>query len=353
MAWNLITDSRGGRWAINMDGVLLLARLAARTRMIRRRTRLVTTDNGFWLPATYGMEIDWRGYRAAAEVETLRYWQEAEMQLRTDPHAMQGTLLGLISDTRADMTWLQRQKASANARTQESIGSTVSTYENLILLTQVVRDSSAAILIVGAGVLSGGVATAVASGAMTSAAVGGTVLGVAGVSSSTVAGALVVGSVARGVATYTDTGSVGSAAINSVTTLAVASIGIAGAGASVGRTAVMMVISSGVQGGGSGLQALVEGKSSERILMSSAVGASSTALGGLVGAAAGGMVFSAQVGLGGGIDTAGNMFSNYITSDHDQTALPQSRGTADFGGIPQNSAEDVCFVFRTCLRRLP
>ncbi|HNY48810.1 MAG TPA: hypothetical protein PKN64_17785, partial [Casimicrobium sp.] len=93
------------------------------------------------------------------------------------------------------------------------------------------RDTSATILVVTAGTMSGGAALSV----------------------------LGAGSALRGTATYQNSGSVGAAVVSAVGTFAVGSIGIGpagGASASAADQGAILVVSSGMSGTFQGVQAL-------------------------------------------------------------------------------------------------
>lgn len=345
MAWHIITERDGTRWAYNNDGVYLLIRTAVRAMLVRRNTRTVPTDHGFLLPTTYCVETEWSAVRSELEAETRRYWLTAENGLRQYPRLMRENLLSLLREARADMDWLRAERVSANSRSASSINSVVNGWENALTAAKFVRDASATILVVTAGVVSGGTGFA-AAGAV----------GMTGVTTGTAMTTLAVGSAMRGAFTYQDTGNVGSAAINAVGTFSVGAIGIGAAGATMSTAdqATILVIQSAGQGMTTGGQALVEGRTASEAARSAAVSAGFGFAGGAVASRVGNMSFVSQVTVGGIADMTGNAAAGAVIAPPDNLLpMPRVTGGADYGGLPASNGEDVAYVNRNCVFRLP
>jgi len=345
MAWHIITERNGARWAYNNDGVYLLIRTAVRATLVRRNTRTVPTDHGFLLPTTYCVETEWGSVRSELDAETRRYWLTAENGLRTYPGLMRENLLALVREARADMDWLRAERMSANSRSAGSIDSVVNGWENALTAAMFVRDASATILVVTAGIVSGGTGFA-AAGAV----------GMTGVTTGTAMTTLAVGSAMRGAFTYQDTGNVGSAAINAVGTFSVGAIGIGAAGATMSRAdqATILIIQSTGQGMTTGGQALVEGRNASDAARAAAVSAGFGFAGGPIASRVGSMSFVTQVAVTGIADMSGNAAAGaVIAPPGNPLPVPPVQGTADYGGLPARAGEDQAYVSRNCIFRLP
>jgi len=343
MAWHVITDRDGRRWAYNNDGVYLLLRTAVRAMLVRRHTRTVATDHGFLMPTTYCVETDWGAVRRDLEGETQHYWATSEQGLKSYPRTMEANLGAVLRDARADMAWLQAARVAANRRSSSSIDSVVSGWERALATATFVRDASATILVVTAGIVSGGTGLA-AAGAV----------GMTGVSSGTALTTLAVGSAMRGAFTYQDTGNVGSAAINAVGTFTVGAIGVGAAGATMSTADQMtiLVIQSSGQGMTTGGQALVEGRSASEAAKAAAVSAGFGFAGGVIGGQVGNMSFVSQVAINGVADMTGNAAASAAIAP---TANPLPRPTvrgADFGGLPASASDDDAYLARNCIFQL-
>lgn len=330
MGWFIITDRQGERWAFNNDGLYLLMRTVVRASLIRARSRVVSTDHGFLMPTTYCLETNWAGFRPALEQETNRYWAEAEMHLRTAARTMKNNLVGLIAQARSDMEWMQSSRVSANRRSANSIDSVVNGWESALTATRFVRDTSATILVVTGGIVSGGT----------------------GVSAGTAMSTLAVGSVMRGAFTYQDTGNVGSAVINAAGTFSVGAIGLGAAGLSMStaETATILVLQSTGQGVTTGAQALVEGRNTRDAAVAAAVSAGFGFAGGVIGNQVTNMSFVSQVAISGIADMTGSAATGAaIAPAENPLSTPTAAGAMDFAGLPPSASGDEAYVARNCL----
>lgn len=339
-----VADGSGGVWAFDPDVIYGIVRAAVRARMIRQRSRVVTESHGLLMPTTYHVETNWNGFRQAYAAEAALMWAEAEMQLRTGPRNFFGTLVGLVNDAIVDDTWHRTQVASCSQRSSASISRVVDNWETALTTARIVRDASATILVVTAGLVMAPAGAAAAGAA-----------GMTGISAGTATTTLAVGSAMRGAFTYQDTGNVGSAMVNATGTFVVGMIGISGASAATltsGQQATILVIGSAAQGTTAGMQALVEGKSMRQAAVAAAVGAGSQALGGVVGARIESLGFVTQLAAGTVIDLGGNMASNAITDRMGAApaGAPRAAGNIDFLGLPRGQAED--YVRRYAMRQV-
>lgn len=344
MPWQIIETPLEGRWVFNPDGIYLLMRAAVRAQIVRARSRVVTTNHGFLMPTTYCLETDWAGFRVEVERETTRYWANARQQISLNPRLMRGSLLGLISDARRDINWMEEQRVSANHRSTTSIDSTVLGWERALDTAQVVRDGSATILVVAGGIVSGGAGLALAGGA-----------GLTGVTTGTAMTTLAVGSVMRGAFTYQDTGNVGSAVINTVGTFTVGAIGIGAAGAamSTAQTGTIILIQSAGAGTTTGLQSLAEGSSARQAAVSAVAAFGAGAISGAVGTQLGSMSLTQQITINGVADMMGNAAVGAIYAPAEAPLpLPVARGSVDYGGLPARSRDDEMYVTQNCMFRL-
>ncbi len=340
----LLMDSTGGRWAWDPDGTYLIVRAAVRASLIRRRTRVTETDNGFFMPTTWEVETDWTGFRNALNVEAARYWANAEMQVRLDPRTFFQTLIGLANDAINDTFWYNDLRARTQRRTSASISNNVDNWETALTVTRGIRDGSATFLIVTAGIVTGGAGLA-AAGAV----------GMTGVSAGTAMTTLAVGSAMRGAFTYQDTGNVGSATVNAAGSFIVGAIGIGGASATLtsAETGTLIFIGSSGAGIASGAQAVIEGKSMGTAATQALVSAGGTALGSVLGTRIENMGFVVQAGVGTLIDLGSAAAGNALTSPSAgaNPTPPRTGGVIDFTGLPTSMAEP--FVRQTALCPFP
>jgi len=344
MAWHIITDRDGRRWAYNNDGVYLLLRTAVRATLVKRYTTTVGTDHGFLLPTTWCVETDWGAVRRDLDAETQRYWATAELGLRQYPRVMLQNLGQMLRDARSDIAWLQAARVAANGRSSSNIDSVVSGWEYALKAAQFVRDASATILVVTAGIVSGGTGLAAA-----------TAIGMTEVTAGTAMTTLAVGSAMRGAFTYQDTGNVGSAAVNAIGTFSVGAIGIGAAGATMSsaeQTTILVIQSTG-QGMTTGGQALIEGRNASDAARAAAVSAGFGFAGGAIGARVGNMSFVGQVAVNGVADLSGNIASNAVIAPPDRPLpRPAVRGV-DYGGLPASDGDDAAYLAANCLFQLP
>ena len=328
MPWTVVVDAQGQRWGVNKEGVYLMLRAALRAEKIRARSQITSVDNGFLLPTTYLFETDWAGLRADVDQETTRFYMDAAERLSRDPGGMRANLLGMIGRGRSDFNAVEAMRRRATRQSSESISNNVEGWETALAVAQFTRDTSATILVVGAGLLSGGAA-----------------LGVLG-----------AGSVLRGTATYQDTGNVGAAVINGTGTFIVGMVGIAGGNPALARSEQiqLMFVGSGLQGGVQGAQSLVEGKTPKQALQQAAVSAGFNLLGSAVGGRIENMSFTTRLVVGGVIDTTGNALTAAVapTPAPQAIARPTVTGNLDYAGIPFDPAADEVYLAQNCLRRL-
>ena len=328
MPWTVVVDVQGQRWGVNKEGVYLMLRAALRAEKIKARSQITSVENGFLMPTTYLFETDWSGLRADVDQETNTFYLDAAERLSRDPGGMRSNLLGMMARGRSDFNAVEAMRRRATRQSSESISNNVTGWETALAVAQFTRDTSATILVVGAGLLSGGAAF----------------------------GVLGAGSVLRGTATYQDTGNVGAAVINGSGTFIVGMVGIAGGNPALMRSEQiqLMFVGSGLQGGVQGAQSLVEGKTPKQALRQAAVSAGFNLLGSAVGGRIENMSFSTRLVVGGVIDTTGNALTaaTVPTPAPQAIARPAVAGNLDYAGIPFDAAADDLYLSQNCLRRL-
>lgn len=328
MPWTVVVDAQGQRWGVNKEGVYLMLRAALRAEKIKARSQITSVENGFLMPTTYLFETDWNGLRADVDQETNTFYMDAAERLSRDPASMRANLLGMIARGRSDFNAVEAMRRRATRQSSESISNNVEGWETALAVAQFTRDTSATILVVGAGLLSGGAAF----------------------------GVLGAGSVLRGTATYQDTGNVGAAVINGSGTFIVGMVGIAGGNPALMRSEQiqLMFVGSGLQGGVQGAQSLVEGKTPKQALQQAAVSAGFNLLGSAVGGRIENMSFTTRLVVGGVIDTTGNALTaaTVPTPAPQAIARPAVTGNLDYAGIPFDAAADDLYLTQNCLRRL-
>lgn len=235
MAWESIVGDVGEIWAVNPDGVASIIRAYCRSEALARQK--IHKDNSPFPPHMYTVDVDWKVVRN--EVDAL----SKELILRWDysnsARLQFQTLVEYRAQTLANEATFHRLMQSATHQTFESMDKAVSMGESGVKYARMVRDGSAAIVVAGATVVTGG--------------------GAAGL------GLLAAGSGLKGLGKYQDTGNVGAAAIEASTEfvggifdLGPVSKAIAGAG-SVGRKIVAKIVVVQLQGQLQAVKTLAEG----------------------------------------------------------------------------------------------
>lgn len=346
MTFYRVTDPAGRVWEFDPDGIYSIVRGAIRAQIVRRRSRVVENSAGLFLPTTYNLETNWSGFRAELDRQAALHWEETEMSLRTNAHVCFGDLMGLVNAAINDQNWYLRQNRSCAERSENSISGVVRNWEIATAGMRLVRDGSATVLVVTAGVVM----------APAGAAIAGTA-GMTGVSMGTATTTLAAGSVMRGAFTYQDSGNVGSAIINAGGTFTVGMIGLgtAGAGLTQAQQGVVLAISSGGAGATASGQAIVEGQNMRQVAMAGITAAGGQALGGVLGTRIENLGFVSQLSIAGTADLAVGRASSAAVdrlgaspSQPPGRRVPATRGRVDFLGLPSSSPTD--FVRRYALR---
>ncbi len=326
-----ITDGRGTRWAINNDGIYLALRAAIRAAQIRKRSRIVTIQNGFLMPKTYLYETDFTGFREAVDAETSVFYREAETAVAHNAQHVHHNLLAMIASARSDLNEIERLRSKASGDSAKSIEGNVRGWVSAAQVAQFTRDTSATILVFGASILSGGAAWAT----------------------------LGAGSVMRGTATFQDTGNVGSALLNTTGTFVVGGIGIAAGakGLSTSDKWIILSIGSGRSGTTAGLQALVEGKSGDVALKHAFASAGLSLVGAMIGIKTENMSLPVKLTVNGLADHGSSFALKQIGAapqvpikPKGPIAPPPVRGKVDYADIPLNPALDAEYLRQKCMR---
>ena len=384
MGWTAFVDRSGRAWSINQEGLFLLVQAVTRARLIRQRTRMIEINNGMFYPTSYQVETNWAGLRAAVEVETNIFYRDAAVRLADDPMAMWSNLAGMLSSARDDAQYCERLKHRASNDTFNNIDA--AGWETQIARFTWLRDTSATVLVVTSGIMTGGAAPALLT--------------------------LAAGSTLRGIATYQDNGRVGAAVVNGVGTMIVGAIGLGTTAVSgvaqsfeASRRAIALIsisgsaVQAGVQTGATVFQGYLEGRSTQAI----AAQATTAAFYSMAGAAAGPlaerfganfgsvtekMMMAARITVSSSLDTQGNLAGgsmgtgsapgrvtaqDYLGLPTANTGLPGvrnprpteqlrpqllalarplTRGNIDFAGIPAQSGLDSEYLQAHVIRRL-
>ena len=276
-------------------------------------------------------------------------------------------------------------KHSASQRTFDSIDA--AGWETWIARMTWLRDTSATVLVVTSGIMTGGAAPALLT--------------------------LAAGSTLRGVATYQDSGNVGAAVVNGVGTMVVGAIGLGTAAASSGaaqaaemsRRSIALIsiggsaVQAGAQAGATAYQGHLEGRSTQAMVAQASTAAfysfAGAAMGPLAerfgtnfGTVTERMMMSARIMVSASLDTQGNQAGNAMgvgsapatmtvrdyqglpAANAGQTrpasqnqagalrpdllplARPLTRGNIDFAGIPIHSGLDSEYLQAHVIRRL-
>jgi hypothetical protein len=271
MAWTPYIDYSGQKWAVNRDALYSLIRAKVHAQTVLRRTR-----------PTYGktlcihdihdelrvnkVETNWNGFAQELDQKSRAEFLDLE---ETIVRANAETMVARISDIRADTaaaitktTDMQRRfcRNVMGELHQEQV-----VLEGMTTGLRLLRDGAAAAAIVISGA------------AFAAAIAGGTVLAggvITGVSTGTAYGLLGVGSVAKGVAEWTETGSIGAGILEASGNAIVGVIGFGAAGVGVGAVAkesaeslkktakvVVIVVGSAADAFNESYKAMASGKS--------------------------------------------------------------------------------------------
>ncbi len=331
----LVSDDNGRRFVWDPDGMYIAIRSSLRNTLIRQRSRVVEHRTSMFMPTTWELETRWAGFRAALDQETNRFWPEAEMQVRTNPHNFFQTFVTFVHQGLEDQRFYDTTRRELQHRTMTNISNNVSNWETAITVLRTIRDGSATFLIVTGTIVTGGMGGAAAAGA-----------GMTGVTTGTAMSSIALGSAMRGGFTYQDTGNVGSAVINASGSFIVGAIGLGGAGATLtaAETGTLVVIGSAGSGLTAGGQTLVEGGSMRDAAVTATIGLAGGLAGGVLGTRIEGMSFVVQTVAGTVADLGTGAISRAVTAPP-TVAAPTTMGRIDFAGIPPGSAE--AFVRQT------
>lgn len=335
-------DSRRRGWELDGDGLYAFLRAATRARLIRERTRIVEHRAGWLLPTTWHVETRWDGLRTAvtqtADPMFQGMWQDAIAW----PEMVSNQLAMIAAEARSDILAVRAMQERASRDSAQSIDSNVRGWERALGAAELTRDASATILVVGAGLLSGGAALAV----------------------------LGAGSVLRGTATYQETGNVGAALIQTTGTFIVGAIPLAGGGGAAGSQALMsraspeatsgtiIVIQSGMAGMFQGAQALVQGDSARSALAQAATAAGLNSVTAGLGDMIRNMPFATRIIVGAAADAGANQITGAegramgraAAPPPSRVPIPRVTGAVDFAGIPLVQGQDARYIAETCLR---
>jgi hypothetical protein len=329
----------GSIWAVDLDNMYGLIRASIRHALIRRRTRVVEHSESWYLPTTYNLETNWRGFQGELNSTCEQYWDEAWTRMRALPQNLQENLAALLSSGVDDLNWYQTENGRCSQRSTASIDRVVGVWEALYTGARITRDASATFLVVTAGIVMAPVGAAAAAG-----------VGMTGISTGTAMTTLAAGSAMRGAFTYQDTGNVGSAVINAGGTFIVGAVGIGAAGSGLGTAVQMSRAESAtliaIQTGGAmitnGGMALAEGNSVRSAAAAAGVAGLSQLLGGAVGGRIDSMAFFGQAAIGTALDLAGNAAGNAASEaagPRRGQPRPAVRGAVTYLGLPGSQAE--------------
>jgi hypothetical protein len=307
---------------------------------------VVEHNAGLFLPTTYNLETNWAGYRSQLDSEAARFWAELEMSLRTNGNVCFGDLTGLVRSAINDQTWYAQQSLHCAERSEGSISRVVRNWELATSGMRFIRDGSATVLVVTAGVVMAPAGVAIAGTA-----------GMTGVSMGTATTTLAAGSLMRGAFTYQDSGNVGSAVINATGTFTVGLIGLgtAGAGLTQAQSGMVLAISSGGAGLTASGQAIVEGQNVRQVAVAGISAAGGQAFGGVLGSRIESLGLVTQVAISSGADLGSGRASSAVVESlgtspgqPSRQSAPSTGGRVDFLGLPSSSPQD--FVRRYALR---
>lgn len=260
MPWTHFTDNRGRRCRIDQLGLWILCRQHVYNQLIHRRSRIVRETHVFG-PDLISVETDFRGISRERDQLSFPLYSRLEWESVQDAERTRVRLVHMRREINQWVASVRRTQQSASHETMQNIEQSVRRGQMGVQIASAVRDLSAAVLVVGSALLSGGTSLAVLGG----------------------------GSVLRGTATYQDTGNISSAMIDASSTFVVGAIPLAGSamvegqaaqsvlkigmmepvtssGMSAGQQVTVVVVGSAISATSEGSQALIEGQNAEQAL---------------------------------------------------------------------------------------
>lgn len=238
MAWEFVLDGAGREWAVERNAMYALVRDHVRAVETRRRTVRKAVSQGLLLPTLINVEIDYNGLRDEVDEESRRWWSNTQDRItRMRGEDFFQELVSMRKEAREKNAEIETMQREAIRDTQISINATVDNLEAGKKVAEFVRNLSASVLVVGAGIISGGAGFAV----------------------------LGAGAGLKGVAKFQDTGNVGAAVLEGTSNVVVGAVGIAGKGAEGAKT--LLVVGSAIDGTMDGVKALVDGQSGKTALL--------------------------------------------------------------------------------------
>lgn len=170
MAWETFVDKKGLAWSVNWEGVYRIIRARHRASMMLKHSKEVTESSFFdfgtgWPgPTIHRFETNWDKVNSETDKETKRIFQLYDsIAYRSMPTVLRN-LERLRVLTLADNARYWRKSNQSFRKTMGSVEKCVSRANKVKGGLKVVRDVSATLVVVGAGLLSGGAAVAALGG---------------------------------------------------------------------------------------------------------------------------------------------------------------------------------------------
>jgi hypothetical protein len=350
MSWIQIPGLDGAPWALNQDGLYLLARASVRAHLARRYTHEHRSGEGWFDgPEIVEVHTQWGVVNRETDGRAIALYNSLADAALANPENAARNLALIVAETRRNQNHVRDMQRNVMHRNSESVSRHVSNWQTATDITRFVRDASWTTLIVLSALPTGG--ATVAGGAAAS----GT--GAMALSTGVRVTALGVGSIGRGQATYQDTGNVGAAVISGGGSFITGAMGLpapAGAAMSAGNQAVLLGVQTVSAGGFAGLQGLAEGKSGETAAWQAVSAAGFNLMGGMASNtnAFANMSVPARFTVQMSLDTAGNATTSAIGNAGTPSAPPRTNGRLTFGGVPVEPSRDSIHIRNTVLRPL-
>ena len=270
--WKSFTDRNGIKWQLDDVGLWVLIRQHVSSMAILRRSR-VKQESHWFGPDLVTVETDFLGLAQERDHASFILHFQAEKEIRRDGSFGLQLLTGLRREAEAAVARVRQMQRQASRELSANIDASIHRYEIGMEAAKITRDICFTTVVVGASFLTGGAAVAVLGG----------------------------GSALKGVASYQDTGHVGSAVLTATGTFVVGAIPIVGGeggaleatdsimtkvpvdAAKVGRKAALVVVGASVDAGFEYAGALIEGKDAKTALRGAAVRFGFDLFGGAIG----------------------------------------------------------------------
>ncbi|MEP0189998.1 MAG: hypothetical protein ABJP70_06495 [Erythrobacter sp.] len=170
MAIEIVSDRDGHPWAIDWGLIdKIISGWATHTAMVESGQFTETSESDWYNPFSWQMPTVVQfetSFRATIDKvpKYVNKMKEVRKLVDDDPSQLPPLLFKLVSEKEKAVETLKMKSREASRKTMKNIAKSVDSYETSIKVSKTVRDVSGDVIIVGAGIATGGTATALAAG---------------------------------------------------------------------------------------------------------------------------------------------------------------------------------------------